>query len=79
MTLESVEEVFYETTYQRCAACFYGNMFSVTICSKVKRAAKTLKAIHTQESNKAMWRKAGTVEENCALESEKVARNTGEH
>ena len=51
--LEAVGEVFPEAKYQRCTVHFYRNVFSVTPRSKVKLVAKTLKAIHAQESKRA--------------------------
>ena len=44
-------EVFPEAKYQRCTVHFYRNVFSVTPRSKVKLAAKMLKAIHAQGKN----------------------------
>ena len=56
-------EVFPEAKYQRCTVHFYCNVFSVTPRSKVKLAAKMLKAIHAQESRKAAREKAKAVVE----------------
>ena len=55
--LEAVGEVFPKTKYQRYTVHFYRNMFSVTPCSKVKLAAKMLKAIHAQESKKLLGKR----------------------
>ena len=52
--LEAVDEVLLEAKYQRCTVHFYCNIFSVIPRSKVKLVAKMLKAIHAQESKKAV-------------------------
>ena len=59
--LGATSEVFPEAKYQRCTVHFYRNVFSVTPRSKVKMVAKMLKAIHTQESQKAARKKAKAV------------------
>lgn len=59
--LEAVGEVFPDAKYQRCTVHFYRNVFSVVPRSKVKLAAKMLKAIHAQESRKAAREKAELV------------------
>ena len=59
----AVGEVFPEAKYQRCTVHFYRNVFSVAPRSKVKLAAKMLKAIHAQESKKAAREKAKAVME----------------
>jgi putative transposase len=59
--LEAVGEVFPDAKYQRCTVHFYRNVFSVVPKSKVKIVAKTLKAIHAQESKKASRQKAKSV------------------
>ena len=59
--LEAVGEVFPDAKYQRCTVHFYRNVFSVVPRSKVKTAAKMLKAIHAQESKKASREKTRTV------------------
>ena len=59
--LEAVGEVFPDAKYQRCIVHFYRNVFSVVPKSKVKIAAKLLKAIHAQESKKASREKARAV------------------
>ena len=61
--LEAVGEAFPEAKYQRCPVHFYRNVFSVTPRSKVKLAAKMLKAIYAQESKKAAQEKAKAVVE----------------
>ena len=61
--LEAVGEVFPDAKYQRCTVHFYRNVFSVTPRSKVKLVAKMLKAIHAQESKKAVQEKAKAVVE----------------
>ncbi len=59
--LEAVGEVFPEAKYQHCTVHFDRNVFSVVPKSKVKIAAKMLKAIHAQESRKASREKAKAV------------------
>ena len=59
--LEAVGEVFPDVEYQRCIVHFYRNVFSVVPKSKVKIAAKLLKAIHAQECKKASREKAKAV------------------
>ena len=50
--LAAVGKVFPDAKYPRCTGHFYRNVFSVVPKSKVKIVAKTLKAIHAQESKK---------------------------
>ena len=59
--LEAVGEVFPEAKYQRCTVYFYRNVFSVVPKSKIKIVVKILKAIHAQESKKALREKAKAV------------------
>ncbi|MBC8532741.1 IS256 family transposase [Yeguia hominis] len=59
--LEAAGEVFPDAKYQRCTVHFYRNVFSVVPKSKVKIAAKMLKAIRAQESKKASREKARAV------------------
>ena len=59
--LEAVGEVFPEAKYQRCTVYFYRNVFSVVPKSKIKIVVKILKAIHSQESKKALREKAKAV------------------
>ena len=59
--LEAVGEVFPDAKYQRCIVHFYRNVFSVVPKSKVKIAAKMLKAIRAQENKKASREKARAV------------------
>ena len=61
--LKAVGEVSPEAKYQRCTVHFYRNVFYVTLRSKVKLAAKILKAIHAQESKKSVREKAKSVAE----------------
>ena len=56
--LEAVGEVFPEEKYQRCVVHLYRNVFSVVPKSKVKNAAKMLRAIHAKENKKASCEKA---------------------
>ena len=73
--LEAVGEVFPEAKYQRCTVHFYRNVFSVTPRSKVKLAAKMLKAIHAQESRKAAREKAKAVVEGlCSMKLKEAAK-----
>ncbi len=68
-------EVFPEAKYQRCTVHFYCNVFSVTPRSKVKLAAKMLKAIHAQESRKAAREKAKAVVEGlCSMKLKEAAK-----
>ena len=59
--LEAVGEMFPEAKYQRCTVYFYRNVFSVVPKSKIKIVVKILKAIHAQESKKALREKAKAV------------------
>ena len=59
--LESLPAVFPDAKYQRCVVHFYRNIFSKVPRSKMKHAAKMLKAIHAQESKKAAKEKAEAV------------------
>ena len=73
--LEAVGEVFPEAKYQRCTIHFYRNVFSATPRSKVRLAAKMLKAIHAQESKKAAREKAkAVVEELRAMKLKEAAK-----
>ncbi len=68
-------EVFPEAKYQRYTVHFYRNVFSVTPRSKVKLAAKMLKAIHAQESRKAAREKAKAVVEGlCSMKLKEAAK-----
>jgi len=66
--LGAMGEVFPEAKYQRCTVHFYRNVFSVTPRSKVKLVAKMLKAVHAQESKKAV------VEELRAMKRKEAAK-----
>ena len=59
--LDSAGEVFPEDKYQRCTFHFYRNLFPVIPRSKIKLAAKMLKAIRAQESKKTAREKAKAV------------------
>lgn len=61
--LESVNEVYPGSKYQRCTVHFYRNVFSVTPRSKMREVAAMLKAIHAQESKEAAKEKAAAVAE----------------
>ena len=56
--MEAAGEVFPDAKYPRCTVHFYRNVFSVVPRSKVKLAAKMLKAIHAQENKRAAREKA---------------------
>ena len=49
----ALEEVFPQARYQRCTVRFYRNVFSKVPKQKRTLVAKTLKAIHAQESKEA--------------------------
>lgn len=59
--MEAAGEVFPDAKYPRCTVHFYRNVFSVVPRSKVKLAAKMLKAIHAQENKRAAREKAQAV------------------
>ena len=59
--LETINEVFPESKYQRCIVHFYRNVFSVVPRGKVRDVAMMLKAIHSQESKEAARQKAEQV------------------
>lgn len=59
--LETINEVFPESKYQRCIVHFYRNVFSVVPRGKVRDVAMMLKAIHSQESIEAARQKAEQV------------------
>ncbi|MDD4369116.1 MAG: IS256 family transposase [Oscillospiraceae bacterium] len=62
--LDGVADVLPQAKYQRCTVHFYRNVFSTTPRSKMKRVAKMLKAIHSQESKAAAREKARQVAES---------------
>ena len=62
--LDAVADVLPQAKYQRCTVHFYRNVFSTTPRSKMKRVAKMLKAIHSQESKAAAREKARQVAES---------------
>ena len=59
--LETINEVFPESKYQRCIVHFYRNVFSVVPRGKIRDVAMMLKAIHSQESKEAARQKAEQV------------------
>lgn len=69
--LTVANEVFPQAKYQRCTVHFYYNVFSVVLRSKIKTAAKTLKAIHAQGDtcSKKQVRRSG----KGGTDSEKLA------
>lgn len=56
--LDAISEVFPAADYQRCTVHFYRNVFTVVPRSRVKEVAAMLKAIHSQEDQKAAVEKA---------------------
>ena len=59
--LETLNEVFPESRYQRCVVHFYRNVFSVVPHSKIRSVSMLLKAIHSQESKESARAKAKEV------------------
>lgn len=59
-------EVFPERKYRRCTEHFYCYVFSVVPKAKVTLVAKMRKAIHVQESKKAVREKARACKLICA-------------
>ena len=59
--VESVEEVYPEARWQRCAVHFYRNVFSHVPRKKLREVAAMLKAIHAQESREAAREKAADI------------------
>ena len=59
--LESLEEVYPDTKYQRCTVHFYRNVFSVTPRKLMRAVSMMLKAIHAQENREAAIKKAESV------------------
>ncbi|MGI5831802.1 MAG: IS256 family transposase [Thermoguttaceae bacterium] len=59
--LETINEVFPDSRYQRCIVHFYRNVFSVIPRGKVRAVSMMLKAIHSQESKEAARAKAKQV------------------
>lgn len=59
--LETLNEVFPESRYQRCMVHFYRNVFSVVPRSKIRTVSMLLKAIHSQESKESARAKAKEV------------------
>ena len=55
--LESLEEVYPDTKYQRCTVHFYRNVFSVTPRKLMREVSMMLKAIHAQENREAAIKK----------------------
>ena len=56
--LETLNEVFPESRYQRCMVHFYRNVFSVVPHSKIRSVSMLLKAVHSQESKESARAKA---------------------
>ena len=59
--IESLGEVFPESTWQRCMVHFYRNVLSVVPRCKMKEIAAMLKAIHAQEDREEALNKARAV------------------
>lgn len=61
--IESVEEIFPEAKWQRCAVHFYRNVWAAVPSGKVRQVAAMLKAMHAQEDRAAARKKAQDVVE----------------
>lgn len=59
--LETLNEVFPESRYQRCMVHFYRNVFSVVPRGKIRTVSMLLKAVHSQESKESARAKAQEV------------------
>ena len=59
--LETLNEVFPESRYQRCMVHFYRNVFSVVPRGKIRAVSMLLKAVHSQESKESARAKAQEV------------------
>jgi putative transposase len=59
--VESIEEYFPNSRWQRCVVHYYRNVFSVIPRGKVREVAAMLKAIHAQEDREAALQKAEAV------------------
>jgi len=59
--LETLNEVFPESRYQRSVVHFYRNVFSVVPHGKIRSVSMLLKAIHSQESKESACAKAKAV------------------
>jgi len=59
--LETLNEVFPESRYQRCMVHFYRNVFSVVPRGKIRTVSMLLKAVHSQESKESACAKAKAV------------------
>jgi transposase-like protein len=59
--VESIADIYPESSWQRCVVHFYRNVFSLVPNGKVKEVAAMLKAIHAQEDLKAAKKKATDV------------------
>lgn len=71
--VESIEEYFPESHWQRCIVHFYRNVFSNVPFTKIKEVAAMLKAIHAQEDREAALDKAKLVIEK--LKSMKLLKS----
>lgn len=61
--VESIEEIFPESKWQRCVVHFYRNVFSVVPNDKIREVSAMLKAIHAQEGKREAKEKAAQVVE----------------
>ena len=61
--VESIQEVFPESQWQRCIVHFYRNVFSKVPRKHLRKVAAMLKAIHAQESRKTAQEKTESVVE----------------
>ena len=65
--VESINEYFPETRWQRCKVHFYRNVFTMVPQGKMREVASLLKAIHAQEDLAAAQEKAKAVIEKLKL------------
>lgn len=59
--VDSIGEVFPQSSWQRCIVHFYRNVFSVVPHNRLREVAAMLKAIHAQEDRDAAMKKAEDV------------------
>lgn len=72
--LKAVGNMFPKTKYQRRTVHFYRNVFFAVPRSKVKLVANMLRAIHAQESKKAVREKAKAVVQLREMKLKDVAK-----
>ena len=81
--VESLEDYYPETLWQRCTVHYYRNVFSVVPKCKVKKVAAMLKAIHAQEDLAEVKAKAESVADKLdqmklPAAAQKIREGTGE-